>query len=531
MTQAPQGRRLMRERKGRKKVKTLFHALMVLVFLQAAVVHAELELPNIFSDHMVLQRDRTIPVWGRADPGTNVTVTFSETRVQTQANPHGQWRLQLPTHSAGGPHTMTVEADRQIILNDIMVGEVWICSGQSNMEWQLDQAEGGKKDSQKAFDAQMRFFKIPHQASGTPVGDVDAQWKACEPGSANDFSAVGYYFGAALRRDLGVPVGLIQSAWGGSLIEPWTPREGFAMTPKLAYYLQRIDDADRQHEAAMPAYLDTVETWLGESRQAVEQHEPVSPIPPWPAHPLGGGGSPTALYHGMIQPLVPFAIRGAIWYQGESNIIQGDTMEYFHKMQALIGGWRKAWGQADFPFYFVQIAPLHYSQRYPDQVKSSNLVPRFWEAQRAALSIPGTGMAVLTDVTELDDIHPRKKLEVGERLARWALAETYGRDDVVASGPLYRWAEVEGECVRVRFDYAEGGLATRDGNSPSDFEIAEEDGKFVPASARIDGETLLLEAETVHRPTMVRFGWNEAAQPNLINQTGLPAAPFNAPVD
>ncbi len=437
-------------------------------------VHAEVKLPKVISSHMVLQRDRPLPIWGWADPGEDVTVKLDKATAATKADPKGDWKVVLPAMKADGKaHSMTVSGKNKIALDDILIGEVWIGSGQSNMEFNLARSIGGKEAVAAAHCPQIRLLHVDKVQTPKPAQDIvvfngpkvknqpapppatGPAWKVCTPQTVPAFSAVLYYFGQRLHKELNVPVGLINSSWGGSGIDPWTV-------------------AGKQ-----------------------------------------SGG----MYNAMIAPVKPLPIRGAIWYQGESNVNQKSGPTYADKMKALIGGWRQAWGY-DFPYYFVQIAP--WAGKY-----EPGRLPALWECQAASLKIPGTGMAVATDLVEnIKDIHPRNKFDVGNRLALWALAKDYGKQDLVYSGPLYKSMKVEGSKIRLSFAHVGGGLKSRDGKPLSEFEIAGADGKFVPAEAVIDGNTVIVQAKDVAKPTQVRFGWRNEANPNLVNKEGLPASPF-----
>jgi sialate O-acetylesterase len=414
---------------------------------------ADVKLPAVLGSHMVLQREKPLPIWGWADPGEEVAVKFGSAEATTRADDKGNWKVTLPAQKAdGAAHELTVRGKNTVKLEDVLIGEVWVGSGQSNMEWSLARSQDPKETIAAATHPNIRLFHVPKVQAKGPAKDVKASWKACQPDAAQDFSAALYHFGVRLHKDLGVPVGLINSSWGGSPIEPWTVTE------------------------------------------------------------KGSGG----MHNGMIAPLMPFAVRGVIWYQGESNV--GNGLKYREKKEALIKGWRRVWG-ADMPFYYVQIAPW---SRY-----KPGALPPLWEAQVATLKVPHTGMAVTTDLVDnIGDIHPKNKKDVGNRLALWALAKTYGKKGVVYSGPLYKGLKVEGDKVRLEFAHTAGGLKSRDGKPLSEFEVAGEDGKFVPAEAVIDGESVVVSAKGVTNPTQVRFGWRNVANPNLSNKAGLPASPF-----
>ena len=438
---------------------------------------AEVSIPSVFADHMVLQREMPITVWGWATAGGKVTVALGRNEVVTRANSQGEWKVALPEMKAGGPHKMTISGKNTLTLTDILVGEVWIGSGQSNMQWSVAGAANGGAESAVAKYPKIRLFLVPNVLSGTPKRDVKAKWTACNPATVKPFSAVLYYFGRELHKELDVPVGLIASSWGGSRIEPWVPPVGFASVKELKDLSETVRTAPKAN--------------------------------------LAGYGSPTAMYNAMIHPLVPFGVRGAIWYQGESNLFDG--MLYAHKKRALVEGWRKVWGNDKLSFYWVQLAPYVYNA-------PPEFLARIWEAQAAAMSIPRTGMAVITDIGHTRDIHPRNKQDVGKRLALWALAKDYDRD-IVYSGPIYKSMKIEGNKIRVSFDHTGTGLKSRDGKPLNWFQIS--DGpEFVDAKAVIDGKTVVVWSDAVAKPEAVRFAWHQLAEPNLQNSAGLQACTF-----
>ncbi len=454
------------------------------LLLFAGVAVAELKLPSIFGDHMVLQRERPVAVWGWDEAGEEVTVTLDGKSVKTTADSQGRWQVTLPAHAAGGPFTLTIEGSQTKKLTDVLIGEVWLCSGQSNMEWPVSRSLNAKEEIATANHPQIRHIKIPHTPKTTPQDNVESSgWQVCSPTTVASFTAVGYFYGRNLQQQLDCPVGLIGSNWGGTRIEPWTPPVGFQSVPALKEITDKLNEYPTKRA------------------NGSINHQ-----------------TPLALYNGMIHPLLPYSIRGAIWYQGESN--NGEGMLYYEKMKALIAGWRSVWNQPDMPFYFVQLAPFRYGRRDPE------LLPGIWEAQLKSLTVPHTGMAVTVDIGNVKDIHPKNKQEVGRRLALWALAKTYHKPIAVYSGPLYRSMKVEGNRIRISFDHAGSGLVSRDGKPLSWFTIAGEDKKFVEAQAEIDGESVVVSSPQVSKPVAVRFGWHDKAEPNLSNKEGLPASPF-----
>lgn len=461
-----------------------------------ATAHAEVRLPRILSNHMVLQAGPDVPIWGTAAPGERVLVTLDAKVEKTIADGQGRWRVWFDVSAMSShPLTMTVTgAANTLTITDILIGEAWLAAGQSNMEKPM-RGQRGQKD---VFDAdqeiaeathpRLRLFKIRKAATVTAAGDVDGEWVSCTPEALDNtrFSAAAYFFGRRIQRETARPVGLIDATWGGTRIETWTAPSGFAAVPSLARFAG----------AAPGRHVD--------------------------------GADVSMRYNGMIAPLAPFALRGVIWYQGEANTEAKAEGQYADKMRALILGWRQVFGRG-LSFYYVQTAPHLYHVHRPGLVASPEAAPRLREAQADALSIPGTGMVVTTDlVDDLFDIHPRNKKDVGERLAGWALAKDYGMSGLVVSGPRFRSMTIDGAQVRVDFDDA-SGLTSRDGKPLTWFTLAGADGIAYPARAEIRGATVIVTSDQVMAPVSVRFGWDEAAQPNLVNAQGLPALPFRAP--
>ena len=493
-----------------------------LLFFTQPLVYAEVTLPRVIGNNMVLQRDMEVPIWGWASAGEEITVTlntepfFSTTAV---ADSEGNWQIKLPAKQAGGPYTLKVTGENTLELTNILFGEVWVCSGQSNMQWSVSASKDSEAEIAAADYPNIRLFYVPRVPSGLLQKDVEADWYETTPETIENFSAVAYFFGRKLYKNLDVPIGLINTSWGGTRIEPWTPPVGFTSVSTLESISKEIQEADATYLEQLPQKMMEIETWIAETRKALETGTPLTQIPE-NRHSLRHHARPTALYNGMVHPIVPYAIRGALWYQGESNLRDG--MLYHEKMKALINGWREVWGQGDFPFYFVQLAPFNYGNQEGIQF----FLPQIWEAQAATLSVPNTGMAVTTDIGDPKDVHPRNKQEVGRRLALWALAKTYGRDDVTYSGPLYKSMEVEGNTIRLTFDHIGSGLMSGDEKPLTWFQIAGEDEQFAEAEATIDGDTVLVSSDAVANPVAVRFGWHQSAEPNFVNKEGLPASPF-----
>lgn len=470
-------------------MKNLFIAILATLAI-ALNLSAELTLPTIFTDHMVLQRGRNVPVWGTAEPGSKIAVEFAGQTKKAKAGDDGKWRVDLnPMQANAAPQTMTISSskDDDTEISNILVGDVWLAGGQSNMQWTMKNSENGETAIAAANHPLIRLYRTPLVFSQTPVERIDAQWTECTPETVPDFSAVAYYFGKTLHGELGVPIGLLQSAWGGSRIEPWTPPCGFEGFDSLADIREQIKN--------FPAGFGTDPKKGQQERQY-----------------------PTAMYNAMIHAHIPFAIKGAIWYQGESN--RHDGMLYLDKTAALLKGWHTLWGY-EFPFYFVQIAPYQYGNEDP------SVLAEFWEVQAEIVKqIPNTGMAVVHDATTLDNIHPPNKEVPGSRLALLALDNTYGKD-VVSTGPTFREMKILDNAIEIVFDSAEG-LTTRDGSAPDGFEIVGEDGRFKPADAVIKGNRIILSSPEVETPVAMRFAWHKLATPNLINAAGLPAPAFRA---
>jgi sialate O-acetylesterase len=516
-----------------KKLPIGIACLALLWIGLAPAMSAEVKLPAVIGDHMVIQQDEPVSIWGWAAKNEQVTVRLGGQEKKARASADGKWQVLFDPLKAGGAALeMTVRGEKgpDILVKDILVGEVWLCSGQSNMEWPLSSVASPTPEILRADHPNLRLFLVPKHASDRPKDDVEAKWAACTPETVRPFSAIAYYYGLELHEKVGVPVGLIESAWGGTDIEPWTPPAGFIAVPEtkplLDMQLAKYEGYKKDLEKALPAW----DAWLHETQKALKAKSEI-PVEPangdFPGNPYDSPQAPTTLYNGMIHALTPFAIRGAIWYQGENN--RNDGLFYEKKMEALIKGWREVWKLGDFPFYYVQIAPFNYG--YDRNMKGSPIpdlmrLPLLWEAQTNALRLPNTGMAVVTDITDLGDIHPRNKKDVGGRLALWARAKIYGEKELVYSGPMYKSMTVEGDQAKITFDHVGGRLMTNDGQPPTWFEIAGDDHIFYRAEAEISGDRVMVKSPRVAAPKAVRFGWSQLAVPNLANKEGLPASPF-----
>lgn len=495
-----------------------FRLLLALVCAAACAGRAEVKLPALLADHMVVQRGLPVHIWGRAEPGEAVSVAFrGETRA-TAADALGLWEVYLPPGGGGGPFELAIEGRNRIVLKDVLAGDVWIAAGQSNMEWPLRWSARPEEEMAAARHPRLRLFRAMHRLSEYALDDLYGKsWSACRPESAADFSAVAYHFGRRVQASTDVPIGLIQIAWGGTPADAWTRLGAItadaALMPALAEWARRMEN----HPAALLRYHRQCLEWEAAAAQARAAGRP---LPPNPVRPVGPEGpwKPGAIYNAMVAPATRFPIRGVIWYQGESNTSPERAPVYGRLFQTLIRDWRRAWGQGDFPFLFVQLA------NYVTEPDSR--WPELREAQRQALGLANTAMAVAIDLGEAGDIHPKNKGEVGRRLSLAARALAYG-ERLAWSGPLFRSATREGAAARLWFDHAYGGLEAREGKLRG-FELAGADGEFVPAEARIEGATVVVSSPAVVAPREVRYGWKDNPDCNLSNGEGLPAAPFRA---
>ncbi|MGA2101736.1 MAG: sialate O-acetylesterase [Candidatus Sulfotelmatobacter sp.] len=490
-----------------------FLALFIWMFL-AIPVRADVSLPSLLADHMVVQRGLPVHVWGMAAPREGVTVTFRSETKSTTADDLGRWSLYLSPGEAGGPFSMMVKAANTIVLNDVLAGDVWVASGQSNMEFSMKSLVNADAEIAAAQYPKIRIFRVEHRPSDFPRSDVEAKtWAACTPESAAESSAVAYYFARDLYRRMNVPIGLVESFWGGTAAESWTSLNGLAADASLMpVFAERSKMVDARESTLLEQQQEERNFQL-----AVEQAKAGGkPAPQRSWHPDFAAWAPAALFNGMISPLTRFAIRGVIWYQGEAN--SGERAPLYARLfRAMISDWRKNWDEGDFPFLFVQIANW--------TTAADGNWPEVRDAQRQALALRNTGMAVTIDIGDPVDIHPKNKLDVGQRLALAARAIAYG-EKLEWSGPLYRQVTQEDHALRVWFDHA-NGLAAK-GGALVGFEIAGADGKYVAADATIDGSSVVVSSAAVTSPISVRYGWAANPTCNLINKEALPASPFQA---
>lgn len=506
-------------------------------FLSAATLQAEVRLAGVFGDHMVLQREMAVPVWGWADPGESITVTVGDQSKQATADATGKWMLALDALPAGGPFALTATGSNKVTINDVLVGEVWLCSGQSNMAMTVSRAKDFDSEQQHADFPQIRHFKTVAHATPEPQADCSGSWSVCSSETVGGFSATAYFFGRKLHQDLNVPIGLINSSWGGTDVAAWTslPAQQAveAIVPKLEAFDARITAFDA--EQAKATYEAAIAAWEKQAATAKKEGKPVPRKPRPVGDPRVDQNRPANLFNGMINPLIPYAIRGATWYQGERNSHSiEDGILYATQLKALIGDWRSRWEQGDFPFLTVQLPNFHEAVDQPVQTTGWVMVR---ESEMKTLQLKNTGIAITTDVGEANDIHPKDKQTVGHRLALWALGTTYGQD-VVYSGPLLSFSQyrtgttndagkVNPGRMMINFTHADG-LKSGDNKPLRGFAVADEDRVFHRADARIDGETglLVLSSKQVQTPVAARYNWADNPDGNLVNGAGLPAAPF-----
>lgn len=471
---------------------------------------AEVSVPNIFSDHMVLQRDQQNKVWGRANPGESVAVSIDGKSIATTADEDGSWQVMLEPLTAGGPHELAIKSDsNEIVIQDVLVGEVWICSGQSNMEWSISKVNDADLEMAAANYPKIRMINFPNIGSQETIWTHDkAPWMICSPNSVKWFSAVGYYFGRQLHHTLGeVPIGLVNNAWGGSAVDGWIDRRLLE------------DNAD---------YQETLDRWKANesryeslSQQAEHSKKEAKELENLKKE-MKGRNRPGNIYQGVLHSHLGYGMKGVIWYQGETNA--GRSYQYRDLFPMMIQNWRDQWQQGDFPFYWVQLAD--YMQEKPEPSESGWAELR--EAQTMTMDrLPNTGQAVIIDVGEGKDIHPRNKLTVGQRLARWALANEYGVD-IAYHSPQFQSMDIKDGKAFLKFDHVHKGWRPFDVNTPVGFAIAGEDKKFVWADATIlkDGRTIAVSSDDVSQPVAVRYAWADNPRCNMYDRVGLPLTPF-----
>ncbi len=484
--------------------------------MAALPAQANVTLPAILSDNMVIQRNMPIHIWGHADPGEQVTVTLMGDKASAVAGPDGQWQAALKPHAAGGPYTLSVTGKNTVTLSNVLIGDLWLCSGQSNMEFTLRRASTATAAIAASADPGLRFFKVHTAKPTSPADDVQGAWTVSGPDTAGAMTAVGYFFGRDLRKAEHIPIGLISSNVGGTPAQSWTRAGALAANPDLTRRYVALDSANQaKHDAAMAAYTTALA-----AAKAAGTKEPTKPFGFWPS---------SVLYNGMIAPLVRLPIEGVLWYQGESN--SHDPEGYRTLLPTMINDWRAQWSEPALPFLLVQLAP------FGSHEGGDTAWAKTREAQtETARTLPHAGIAVITDLGLQDNIHPTNKEPVGDRLALLARKQVYGEKELVAEGPTYRAMQSVGSKIRVTFDNVGDGLTIRGGEAsavpvPADrlvgFTIAGPDGQFVPAEAKIVGkDTVEVSAPQVPQPKAVRYGFVNFPVVNLWNKNGLPANPF-----
>ena len=457
------------------------------------LVTAQVQLAEVFTDHMVLQRGKPVAVWGTASPNETVEVSFAGATRKVTASVDGKWKVKLPAMKASAmPRELTVKASNIIVLSNVLVGEVWLCSGQSNMEYPMDRHlkryKGPKIGVDKAAEVlagdknpMIRFMYVQRKHT-SPLPTTG--WHETTDTTLRHVSAAGYFFAEELVRKLNVPVGIISSSWGGTRVEQWAPAWAYEQSP---------------------LFKDTV---AGKKDFKID------------------GMEPGKMFASMLEPIIPFTMKGILWYQGESNAMIHDTLTFKPKTKLMLDTWKQLWDDPNLSFYYVQIAPFYYTKRKDKLEHGADLLPHYWEQQALCLDFPRSGMVVTTDlVDDLSDIHPGYKWEVGRRLSLWALAKDY-KQRVVYSGPLYKSMKVKGNSIEISFNHVGGGLVSTDGQPLSWFSVAGADRRFYPAIAEIKGKKIIVSAPQVNVPVAVRFAWDETAMPNFANKENLPASPF-----
>ena len=496
--------------------------ILLLLLASGITAAANVTLPDVISDAMVLQRDRAVPIWGTADPGESVTVKFGSQSRTAVAGGDGKWTIRLsPMRASATPQTMIVEGRNRIELKDILVGEVWLVSGQSNMQRLLSETANGEQAIAGANHPLIRLFNVSRQVAFKHAQPPLGVWRACSPESVKEFSAAGYYFGVELEKELKVPIGLLNSSYGGSQAEAWTPVEYLLASPDLKPAVDRTKIWDEERPRVKADYDEAIKKWRVEADKARAAGARPQPSPAVPDA-LREYRVASSIYDGMIAPLIPFAVRGAFWYQGESN--EARAQQYGLLLPTMIRAWRQRWGEGDFPFGIIQLP--NYRDPKPDPADEPWSFIR--EAQRqTAMTMRNTGLIVTIDIGEARDIHPKNKLDVGRRMVRWALAEVYGRK-ITSTGPMFQSSKIAGSKIVLTFEEGGTGLKIRDGDKLDEFAIAGADHKWVWAEAKIVGKNRVeVWSPAVAQPLSVRYAFNNNPKhPNLTNETGLPASPF-----
>jgi len=495
--------------------------LSALILAGGPPARGDVKLPAIFGSHMVLQQGQKDRVWGTAGPGEEVTVKVADQSRATKAGDDGKWSVTLDPLPVGGPHTLTVRGKNEVTFDDVLIGEVWICAGQSNMEMEVNGVNDADLEIRVAKNPKIRMITVPHVGTQEPQADFQGKWEPCTPEVARHFSAVGYFFGRQLQQTLDVPIGLIDESWGASAAEAWVNRSTLAADAKYAPMLKRWEQTEQDALKAKAGYAKALADWEEAADKAKAENKPAPKKPENPEGKLNNQFRPGNIYNGIMKPVMGYGIRGALWYQGETNASR--AYQYRDLFPLMIKAWRDEQGQGDFPFYWVQLAD--FLGEKPEPADSAWAELR--EAQTMTLDrLPRTGQAVIIDLGEANDIHPRNKQGVGLRLARWALARDYGVD-VAYRSPTYRSMEVKGNKILLSFDHTDGGLKSFDVGEPRGFAVAGADRKFAWAKARIVGKDQIeVSSDQVPEPVAARYAWADNPVSNVYSKAGLPLTPF-----
>lgn len=514
----------MKKPQNAYRVSLKYHSLLLpIIYLSVSWAWADVKLPAIFSDHMVLQRDISIPVWGWADPGEKVTVQIEGQTKTATANADGQWSLKLDKLSATAPVTLTVKGRNTIVITDVLVGEVWLASGQSNMQLPVNDVMNAGKEKATADFPQIRMFTVARRPAATPQTDCEGEWVVCSPQTAGRFSAAAYFFARDLHQKLKIPVGVIHASWGATPIETWTSMERMEGKPEFAPVFKAWEaklSVPYDEQKAEAEYVRALEMWTKTVAQRTAAGEKLPPRPEKKGDPRLDKNYPANLFNGMIAPIIPYGIRGAIWYQGENNAGSAFPRLYAKQLPLLIKDWRERWGLGDFSLAWVQLPNFQPNAK----VSASQGWPIIRNGMLKSLSVTNTGMAITMDVGDPKNIHPQNKQAVGHRLALWARAKVYG-ENIPYSGPLPARRRIDGSRITVSFQHTDGGLVAKDGEL-REFEIAGKDGKWVRAMAQIRDDQVIISSPEVTAPVAARYAWSDNPNCNLYNGAGLPASPF-----
>jgi len=487
----------------------------------ASSLFADVKLPALISDHMVLQAGARGAIWGWAAPAEKVSVEIGARTITTQAGAAGEWRVELPPLRSGAHLTLTVRGTNTIVVKDVLAGEVWLGAGQSNMGLQVKSANNFDAEKAAADFSEIRMFTVEHNTSSNALEECQGTWQVCNSNTVGNFSAALYFFGREIHQQLKVPVGLIHSSWGGTAIQPWMPLPFFTNYSGYPAFLRQKEKDIANWPARKLKIEADIRAWEIADAAAKAARQP-EPVKPWmPGAPDSGSAMPGQIFNAMIHPLIHYRIRGAVWYQGEANAGGGaaGAADYTELQSRLIAGWREEWGIGDFPFYFVQLPNWN-----NDGDRSRNSWAFFREGQANILKVPNTGMAVTIDIGEANDIHPKNKQEAGRRIALLALAKTY-RQTVISHGPEFSKFETDDAAIKIFFTHTDGGLVARAG-ALKGFVVAGADKTWHPADARIEGDAVVVSSQEVPQPVAVRYDWANNPAGNLYNRAGLPAMPF-----